>query len=490
MTADAPRSPVEDPTAPPVAPAVPDHYSARTLLGRGQWITVLVLACALPAAIVVAALAGTGPLWWAQVFVAAVTAGYVAAISFRCALVIAGAGATVIRPSEEDMTDADLPPYTVLVPLYREEAVLPGLIATLGRLDYPADRVQVLLLVEQDDEATRAALDRLEPPAGFEVVPVLAGGPRTKPNACNVGLARATGELCVIYDAEDRPEAAQLRKAVAAFARLPDRVVCVQAELAYWNPWSNWLTRNFAAEYALNFALVLRGLDRLRLPIPLGGTSNHFRVDALRALGGWDPHNVTEDADLGVRIARRGWEVRMVDSVTLEEANSRLGNWLRQRSRWIKGYMQTWLVHMRHPWRLLCDLGAWRFTAFQLTFGMATFTALVNPLFWAMTCAYLVVGPEPIEPLFPPAVLYAGMVTMLGGNLLVLYQFMAGCMERGLYRAVPTLLTMPLYWALMSAAAYKALAQLLRPRRRHHWELTRHGLVADDDAPVPGPDSV
>lgn len=257
--------------------------------------------------------------------------------------------------------------------------------------------------------------------------------------------------------------------------------MCVQAELSYWNPWTNWLTRNFAAEYALNFALVLRGLDRFGLAIPLGGTSNHFRVDALRALGGWDPHNVTEDADLGVRIARRGWDVRMVDSVTYEEANSHLGNWIRQRSRWIKGYLQTWLVHMRDPWRLLRDLGVWRFIGFQLTFGLSGFTALVNPLFWAMTCYYLVAGPERIEPLFPSAVLYAGVASLLLGNLAVLYLFMAGCMERGLSRAVPTMLTVPLYWALMSVAAYKAATQLLRPSKRHHWELTRHGLVELDE---------
>jgi len=227
----------------------------------------------------------------------------------------------------------------------------------------------------------------------------------------------------------------------------------------------------------VNFALALRGLDRFRLPIPLGGTSNHFRVDALRALGGWDPHNVTEDADLGVRIARRGWEVRIFDSVTYEEANSELGNWVRQRSRWIKGYLQTWLVHMRDPWRLLRDLGPRGFLAFQLTFGFTTVATLANPLFWALTCAYLVAGPAPIEALFPPAVLYAATAAMLGGNLAVLYQFMAGCMHRGLHRAVPTMLTVPLYWALMSVAAYKALVQLLRPGKRHHWELTRHGLV-------------
>ncbi|WP_433260595.1 glycosyltransferase family 2 protein [Actinosynnema sp. CS-041913] len=469
-------------------PVLPEEHSARRLLSRGQQVTVSALASAVLCAAVVEVLTGAGPrpLWWVQAFVVSVTACYVLVICFRCLLVVAGRGARVVESGAEDpAVRRNPPPYTVLVPLHREEVVLPGLIASINRLDYPADRLQVLLLVEPDDEITLPALAALELRPEFEVLPVPAGGPRTKPNACNAGLSRATGELCVIYDAEDRPESDQLRKAVAAFAGQPDRVVCVQAELAYWNPWTNWLTRNFAAEYALNFALAMRGLDRFDLPIPLGGTSNHFRVDALRALGGWDPHNVTEDADLGVRIARRGWDVRMIDSVTYEEANSELGNWIRQRSRWIKGYFQTWLVHMRNPWRLLRELGVRRFVGFQLTFGLSTVTTLVNPLFWVLTCLYLVVGPEPIEPLFPPAVLYAGVATMLGGNLAVLYHFMAGCMERGLHRAVPTMLTVPLYWALMSVAAYKALSQLLRPGKRHHWELTRHGLVADESHGIP-----
>ncbi len=167
-----------------------------------------------------------------------------------------------------------------------------------------------------------------------------------------------------------------------AFRLLADRVVCVQAELQYWNPWTNWLTQCFAAEYATNFSLSLRGLDRHRLAIPLGGTSNHFRTDALRALGGWDSYNVTEDADLGIRIARRGWDVRMMVSVTEEEANSHLGNWVRQRSRWIKGYIQTWLVHTRHPVKLWRELGTRRWIAFHLTLGFSTFTTLVNPFFW------------------------------------------------------------------------------------------------------------
>ncbi|RJL24226.1 glycosyltransferase family 2 protein [Bailinhaonella thermotolerans] len=462
-----------------IAP-LPEELSARRVLGRGQRDAALLALAALAAAAVVLGVPAV-----ATAGVAVVTAAYTLVVTFKLLLVCVSGRAPVLRFGEADLAavpEAELPPYTLLVPLYREHKMVPGLVARLAALDYPADRLQVLFLVEEDDQETWIALDDVPKPPGFEVVLVPPEGPRTKPKACNVGLARARGDFCVIYDAEDRPDPDQLRKAVAAFRSLPRWVVCVQAELRYWNPWTNWLTRCFAAEYAYNFGLFLRGLDRFRLPIPLGGTSNHFRADALRDLGGWDPHNVTEDADLGIRIARRGWGVRMMESVTEEEANSRVYNWLRQRSRWIKGYYQTWLVHMRSPWRLWRELGPRGFLAFHLTFGFPTLTTLVNPVFWALTAAYLVVGPDPISPLFPAPVFYVGVLAMLLGNLLVIYSLMLGCLERNLHGAVPAMLLAPAYWALMSLAAIKALCQLARPVKRHYWELTEHGLVTEADA--------
>jgi cellulose synthase/poly-beta-1,6-N-acetylglucosamine synthase-like glycosyltransferase len=466
---------------------LPDALSARTLLSRGQTVAGAA-ALAVVAVLVGFPLAtGLGPslqgLAMSAIMVA--TFAYVVVIAFRLALVATAQWAPVLRftPAElSAISRESLPVYSVLVPVYREDKVLAALVAKLSALDYPADRLQVLLLIEEDDEMTRAALAREELDPRFEIVLIPPSEPRTKPKACNFGLAYAQGEFCVIYDAEDRPDPDQLLKAVAAFRALPRWVVCVQAELQYWNPWTNWLTRCFAAEYALNFSLVLRGLDRFRLPIPLGGTSNHFRAEALRELGAWDPYNVTEDADLGMRIARRGWGVRMMVSVTEEEANSRAGNWIRQRSRWIKGYYQTWLVHMRSPRRLWAQLGARQFFAFQLTLGFAGLTGLLNPIFWALTCVYLISGPAHITGLFPPAALYLGVFSMLMGNLLMVYSMMAGCMDRGLYAAVRSMIAIPVYWGLMSIAAYKALFQLLRPSRRHYWELTEHGLVTENGA--------
>ena len=479
-----------DPDAPAIRP-LPDQLSARTLLSRGQTVTLVVACAAVAGALGLWLATGLGPAprTWAALAVGVAMVIYVAVISFRLLLVVAAQEAPVMRFSAARLravAEAGLPIYTILVPLYREQTVLPALVAKLSGLDYPADRLQILLLIEEDDGLTRAALDRLSLDSRFETVLVPPSQPRTKPKACNIGLLYARGEFVVIFDAEDRPEPDQLLKAVAAFRSLPAWVVCVQAELQYWNPWTNWLTRCFAAEYALNFSLVLRGLDRFRVPIPLGGTSNHFRSDALRELGAWDPYNVTEDADLGMRIARRGWSVRMMLSVTEEEANSRVGNWIRQRSRWIKGYYQTWLVHMRSPWRLLRELGPRQFLGFQLTMGFSSLTGLLNPIFWLLTCVYLVSGPAHIRALFPAPVLYLGVFSMLAGNLLMMQSMMAGCMDRGLYAAVRTMLAIPLYWALMSVAAYKAFIQLLRPSQRHYWELTQHGLVAEHSV-VPPP---
>ena len=478
---------------------LPDQLSAKRLTSPGQLLTIVILLGVVGGAVALRDTVGLGPspVLWGRALIGVITLLYVVVIGYKLILLIGGSSSSVIRFNDDDLRaipDDQLPVYTVFVPLYKEGQVLPALLKRLAALDYPADRLQILLLLEEDDEDTAAALVAAAPGPQFEIVLIPPSQPRTKPKALNVGMARARGDFCVIYDAEDRPEPDQLRKAVTAFMQLPRWVVCIQAELQYWNPWTNWLTRCFAAEYAVNFSLVLRGLDRFRLPIPLGGTSNHFRTDALCQLGAWDPYNVTEDADLGIRIARRGWAVRMMVSVTEEEANSQLENWIRQRSRWIKGYIQTWLVHMRSPRQLWRDLGPRQFVSFQLTVGLFTVTTLVNPLVWALTVVYLVMGPQFIEPLFPPVTLYVGLACMSLGNLMMIYVLMVGCMERGLYGAVRAMLSVPIYWALMSVAGYRACLQLLRPGRRHYWELTEHGLVDDEPAlavvppaPIPSP---
>jgi glycosyltransferase XagB len=267
-----------------------------------------------------------------------------------------------------------------------------------------------------------------------------------------------------------------LKKAALGFAERSGRVACLQAPLNFYNPRQNVLTRLFTAEYSLWFDLMLRGLQRLDGPIPLGGTSNHFRTELLRGLGGWDAYNVTEDADLGIRLYKQGFRTGMLDSTTYEEANASIRNWIRQRSRWIKGYLQTLLVHTRGGWDLSCTRDP-HFLTFLLIIGGKVMANFVNPLMWALTLSYFVfrgtVG-RAIESLYPAPVFYAAVATLLLGNLLFVYTFLLGSARRGNHDLIKYGLLAPFYWLMMSVAGVKALGQLVG--RPHYWEKTVHGL--------------
>jgi cellulose synthase/poly-beta-1,6-N-acetylglucosamine synthase-like glycosyltransferase len=407
------------------------------------------------------------------------TAFYFAIAVYRVALVIRTLDhAPELPVSETEVALLDeslLPRFTILVPLFREAAVLPGLIAALERIDYPTTKLEVKLLLEEDDAETLDALRAISLGPHFQRVIVPASEPRTKPKACNYGLLHARGDYVVIFDAEDLPDPDQLKKVVVAFRKATPDVVCIQAKLNYWNADQNLLTRWFTSEYSMWFDLFLPGLDATGAPIPLGGTSTHFRLDKLLELGAWDPFNVTEDADVGIRLARAGYRTAMVDSVTLEEANSRVYNWIRQRSRWVKGYVQTWLVHMRHPVLLWRQLGARNFLSFQLVVGGTFMTMLINPIFWALTSLWALTEAGLIRELFPGIVYFAGGANLFVGNFAFTYLNVAGAFRRGRYELVASALVSPLYWALMSVGAWKGFLQLVT--RPSYWEKTVHGLT-------------
>ncbi|HZC07917.1 MAG TPA: glycosyltransferase [Ktedonobacterales bacterium] len=369
------------------------------------------------------------------------------------------------------------PPYTILCPLYREVEVIPQFVDAISALDYPADRLQVLLLTEEDDEATRQAILGMSLPASFQVVTVPDGEPRTKPRACNYGLLMADGSFTVIYDAEDIPDPLQLKKAVLAFARDNASLACVQASLGFYNPSQNLLTRWFTIEYAVWFHVVLPGLQWLGLSLPLGGTSNHFRTDVLRRVGGWDPFNVTEDCDLGLRLAHMRLRTAILDSTTMEEANSDVRNWLRQRSRWIKGYMQTYLVHLRHPARYVTKRRFRALFSLQILIGASPATMLVNPLMWALLGIYIGLRGQ-VAPMFQivymPLIFYPAVACLVCGNFLQLYTHLIACVKTRQFFLIPAVVTIPLYWLLMSLAAIMAAWQLIV--MPHYWEKTKHGL--------------
>lgn len=385
----------------------------------------------------------------------------------------------VTQEDLDKLEERDLPVYTILVPVYKEANVLPGLLEALGSLDYPSTKLDIKVLMEKDDEETLRAFYEINPPSQFEAIVVPYGLPKTKPKACNYGLIHARGEYIVIFDAEDIPEPDQLKRVLVAFIKSPQEVVCIQSKLNYYNRNQNLLTRWFTVEYSMWFDLFLPGLDAARAPIPLGGTSNHFKRDALIDAGAWDPHNVTEDADLGIRMFKRGYRTAIVDSTTYEEANSQMYNWLRQRSRWIKGYIQTWLVHMRHPIRLWKDIGTKAFFGFQFVIGGTFFAALANPLYWLLTTLWFFTRWDFIPKMFPGPIFFLGAICLYIGNFAFAYMNVAGAMRRGYYDMVKYALLSPLYWGLMSVAAWRGFGQLIF--RPHFWEKTIHGLTRPED---------
>jgi cellulose synthase/poly-beta-1,6-N-acetylglucosamine synthase-like glycosyltransferase len=371
--------------------------------------------------------------------------------------------------------DHALPIYTVLVPLYREARVLPKILAALDALDYPATKLDIKFIVEADDGETIAAFATLRLPARYEVIVAPRGSPRTKPRALNVALPYAQGGLLVVYDAEDEPDPGQLRLAAARFARASASLACLQARLAIDNTDDGWLPRLFTIEYAALFDVINPGLARLALPMLLGGSSNHFRTAALRQAGGWDAYNVTEDADLGIRLARNGFAVETLDSTTFEEAPSRLYAWLGQRRRWMKGWMVTLVVHTRQPRRLARELGLVRASTTLFLMMGTVLGALLGPMFTLGALVAAVSGRlwhgQSAGDLaaigLSGAVLLTGTASAIGASLM-------GLRRRG-WRLASALLLLPLYLGLMSMAAWAALIECgFDP---YSWAKTEHGLA-------------
>ena len=448
----------------------PIHSAAKAVMGWQRPVLATIL-------VATVALAILRPMGTAVTLVGLCTFGYVCTMIDRVLIFRRGLAARPIVVTDEEargIPDADLPPYTVLVPAYNEPEVVADLIGAMAALEYPREKLQVLLLLEADDDVTITAAQRCQESDAITIVLVPPADPRTKPKACNYGLQFATGEIITIYDAEDKPEPLQLRRVVAAFHALPDSVACIQAKLAYHNGHQNLLTGWFTAEYGLWFGYLLPGLMRTNSPIPLGGTSNHLLHPVLDKIGAWDPFNVTEDADLGLRIAATGYQTAVVDSVTMEEANSDPINWIRQRSRWYKGYLQTWLVHMRRPGRLLRTIGWRSFIRFNLVVGGTPIIAVLNLAFWLITLLWFLGQPAAIGAVFPWYIYFPALAALILGNAATLYMNMIALREDDRSDLLIPALTVPLFWLMMSIAAAKGLYQLIR--NPSYWEKTFHGL--------------
>jgi glycosyltransferase XagB len=410
---------------------------------------------------------------------------YAVTMLFKCVVFQAGTKA-IEHPSWTSlllsMDERTLPVYTVLVPMYKEASTLPKMLENMYKLDYPFSKLDIKLVLEADDEETLKAAYALRPSYQFDIVRVPPSEPRTKPKACNYALRFARGEFVTVFDADDCPDPQQLKKAVYTFRHSTPDVACLQARLNYYNFNDNWLTRFFSLEYTILFHFMLYGLQRLGIPIPLGGTSNHIALAKLKKLGEWDPYNVTEDADLGTRLAARGYKTIMLDSFTLEEAPCQTYAWIRQRSRWIKGYMQTWLVHMRHPLRLYRTLGLRGFIGFQFFIGFPGFAFLTAPLIWVLSLLWAG-NVMALHSISFPGWLAALTLFNLIFNIVTHWYCSLYCANRyrtGRRQILVAGALYPFYLVLHSIASYKALWQLfVKP---HFWEKTTHGLNKNVEA--------
>lgn len=460
---------------------LPEHFSARKTFSRAHSRWGLVLATAL----IVGGVLLPGVVLPAVI--TAVALFYLVSVLDRSVLLLRGfQRSSLVCVSDEEalaIPDDELPVYTILLPVYNEPSIVQNLIHGVGKLVYPKDKLETLLLVEEDDQATRDAVRELDMES-VRVVIVPHSQPKTKPKACNYGMSLPglRGELVTIYDAEDIPDPLQLRKAVAAFRRLPQEVACLQARLGYFNERQNLLTRWFSLEYDQWFGLVLPTVEAAGCVVPLGGTSNHLKTAVWHEVGGWDEFNVTEDADLGVRLARNGYRTQVLDSTTLEEANSDVLNWIRQRSRWYKGYLQTMLVHLRHPRALRREIGTVPMLRLINMTGAVPFTGVVNLVLWALLALWINGRAPFIAMMFQPVPYYVCLSLFLVAGPASVYMSLMSISVLGKPHLWWPALLAPVYWFLQSVAALKAFYQLLF--RPHFWEKTVHGLATH---PVPQP---
>ncbi len=459
--------------------------------------------------------------------VAACEVFYLVFVSFKVILAIAsylappgGHGAPL-----PDADDPDLPVFTVLLPNVKEKRhVLQALLESMAALVYPKDKLQVMLLVEHWDIPTQqlfglaggmAEEEQLRLPSYARVVLSLPGAPGTKPSACDFGLFHARGQYTVIFDSEDSPDPQMLLKAVRDFRNAPPRVACLQARLLFWNVLPvrlrsprDWLaafvTRMYFVEYAVHFEFVLRGMARLGLVPPLGGTSNIFITRVLREIaistdklvaggiprevaemmvGAWDPWCVAEDADIAGWLARSGHLVEMItDSWTLEEAPVSPGKAARQRARWGKGYAQAGAVQSRRPVRAARQMGIRPLIAYFLMTIGTPLSLMLNPVFWGLTSAYFVTHSAFIQGLFPATVFYLGALTAVIGNFILFYLQVAACLRDSEPGLVKYMLALAPWWLFTSYSMWKGIIELFIPRLRFHWHVTEHGIVDPETA--------
>ncbi|WP_299165761.1 glycosyltransferase family 2 protein [uncultured Tateyamaria sp.] len=452
---------------------LPDALSCRTwspkaALGMGTIVLALALLCAAIVAF---------PLWVATLLIGWGVLTLAMTTTLK-ALALITLMTDRVPAQQEPLPKAPtgrLPRVSVMVPLFKEERIAEALIARLSRLTYPKALLEVMLVLEAKDSVTRATLARTDLPRWMRVIEVPDDGTiTTKPRALNYALDFCNGDIIGVWDAEDAPETDQLEKVAAHFAQAAPDVACLQGILDYYNSRHNWIARCFTIEYASWWRLVLPGVAKMGLVLPLGGTTLFFRRNILEELGGWDAHNVTEDADLGIRLARNGYRTELIPTATFEEANARARPWVKQRSRWLKGYLITYFVHMRSPRVLLADLGWKRFLGLQAMF-LATFSQFAAlPLLWSFWLPTFGL-PHPVTATLGSSIVWPLAFFFIATELLNIFIGVLATSDRDRRHLIPWVLTMPLYFPLGALASYKALYELVTAP--FYWDKTQHGTA-------------
>lgn len=388
---------------------------------------------------------------------------YLAVQLFKLTLVIVGS--TDNKKEKKLKIPDELPVYSILLPLHREDKVLKSLIKAIKKIDYPSNLLDVKLLIEVDDTQTLQAVKKIILPKYIEVVKIPNVHPRTKPKACNYALQSAKGKYITIFDAEDRPHPQQLKQVIAKFANAEKDVVCMQAKLNFYNASENFITKLFSLDYGLLYNCVLAGLKKLNMPIPLGGTSNHFIKDKLIELGGWDAFNVTEDADLGIRIYQQGYRTELINSTTLEESPISFRSWIIQRSRWIKGHILTSLLHLQTNSNNL---------PFKQKIGLY-FTLLLPNLSYPLIPVYLLlhfvmIDNNELNFLWKINV-YLSVILPISYGILLIYSQKWNNLKSVIFAT-------PFYYALLAIAAIRSVIEIFK--RPFYWDKTEHGISKTD----------
>ncbi|NBD73544.1 glycosyltransferase [Patescibacteria group bacterium] len=384
------------------------------------------------------------------------------------------------------LSEAELPTYTILVPLLKEAEVAEQIIAALSSIDYPADKIDLLITLEEHDTETRDALLAAGLPDHWRIVTLPDTTPKAKPKSLNVAFKEARGEYLVIYDAEIIPDSDQLKKAVLAFRHHPD-IAVMQTRLDHYNTHQSLLTRLFTTEFTFHYDLFLPGLQAYHLPIPLSGHSVHYRTEALREVGAWDSYNVAEDCELGMRLYRHRYTTGMMNSLSREEAAGDLMGWIKQRTRWMKGFIQTSVVHLRYPLALKDELGSWRmFLGFLVLVPGTVLINLLNFGSWFILIAWFATGAGVIQEMYPAPVLYLSGFFAIVGGFAFLYLNLIALYYRGKFDLVRFWPLTPLYWILLSFATARAVWQMRSAASAHTWEKTTHGTHRTIE-PIPDP---